>query len=326
MNPRAHNEHGFSTPMIAILGVVAGIWMLGIAAMVVPGMGAVTRDRARDVARSSAEAALDWGIKELNDPDSRSSVDGKTNVAVPAELLGDPNYVAKLTVASIAPPTNSYLYDPQVDPTRPNSTIQDGNGWRVLTATVQAPGAVTRTVRVILKPNYRVNNLPGAPITQVVDGDPAPIFSNAAFAQLGLGGTGNLVTNSYDSDVLPNPAIFEDADGDIGSNTNISLRGNSHIGGDTNVFSTVGNPAVVATGANNVTVSGNINVNGAAANFPSVDPSHIKQYLSQDTVKLPPVPSAPSSAADLGGYMNLAGNSELLLNARQAKIAGRYYS
>jgi hypothetical protein len=320
MKSPIRNEEGFSLPMVAMLGVVAGFWMLGMAAMVVPSMGRVTTDRARDVARSSAEAALDWGIQNLNDPVNRTNVDGKTNVTVPSELLGDPNYQAKLSVSNLAPPTNSYLYDPQVDPNSAMSTIQGGNGWRVLTATVKAPGSAVRTVRVILKPSYRVTNQPGAPVSQVVDGDPSPIFANAAFSQLGVGGTGNLYTNSYDSDNNVNPGFFQDKDGDVGSNSSIALKGNSHIGGDANIFSTPGETNTVASGTSNVTVSGNVNANGGATGFPSVDPSHVKQYLNNDPIKLPPVPSAPSGAADLGTYMNLAGNNEVQLSAKQAKL------
>lgn len=320
MQFRNRNQSGFSLPMVALLGIVAGFWMLGVAAMVVPSMGRITVDRARDVARSSAEATLDWGIQQLNNPLTRSNVDNQSNVSVPVEVMGDPNYVGKLTVDNLAPPTNSYLYDPQVDPNRPNSTIQGGNGWRVVTATVTAPGNTSRTVRVILKPFYRVTTQPGAPVQEVVDGDPAPIFDNAAFSQMAMGGSGNLWTNSYDSAVSVNPNSFNDDDGDVGTNSSLALRGNSHIGGDANVFSTIGDPRIVASGASNVTVSGYVNANGAATNFPSVDPSHIKQYLSNDPVKLPPVPSAPSTAADLGSYMNLSGNDELNISAKQARL------
>jgi hypothetical protein len=234
--------------------------------------------------------------------------------------MGDSNYSGTLRVDNISPPVDSYLYDPQTDPTQPNSTIKDGNGWRVLTANVVAPGGVQRTVRVILKPNYQVTNQPGKPITQVVDGDPTPIYTNAAFSNNPLGGGGNLWTNSYDSDVSTNPYYYDDKDGDVASNTYIALKGNSHIGGNSNVFSTPGSYAVVATGSSNVTVSGNINVNGAASGFPSVDPSHIKQYLANDPIKLPPVPSAPSGSADLGANLNLSGNNVVSLNAKQARL------
>lgn len=320
MQFRNRNQSGFSLPMVAILGIVAGLWMLGVTAMVVPSMGRVTVDRARDVARSSAEATLDWGIQQLNNPATRSNVDSQANVSVPAEVMGDPDYVGKLTVANIAPPTSSYLYDPQLDSNQPYSTIKDGNGWRVVTATVTAPGNTSRTVRVILKPSYKVTNQQGAPVQEVVDGDPAPIFDSAAFSQMSMGGNGNLWTNSYDSAVSVNPNWFNDDDGDVGSNAGLSLRGNSHIGGDANVFSAIGDPRVVASGGSNVTVSGYINVNGSATNFPSVDPSHIKQYLTNAPIKLPPVPSAPSTAADLGSYMNLSGNDELSISARQARL------
>ena len=320
MHTARRDQSGFSLPTMCVLSVIAGLWMLATAALVVPSMGRIASEHARDVARSSAEASLDWGIQQLNNPASRITLDGQNCVSVPASLMGDSNYQGSLTVRNISPPVDSYLYDPQIDPTQPNSTIQGGNGWRVLTANVTAPNGVSRSVRVILKPNYRVTNQPGAPISQVVDGDPAPMFANAAFSNMSLNGTGNLVTNSYDSANGANPIKYDDKDGDIGSNTGITLKGNSHIGGNGNVFSKPGGTNVVATGAPNVTVSGNLNINGAASNFPALDPSHINQYLTNDPVKLAPVPGAPSGSADLGSTLNMAGNNVVSLSAKQARL------
>jgi hypothetical protein len=319
----ARQETGFTLPTVAMLGVLAGFWMLGTAALVVPSMGRISAERARDVARSSAEAALDWGIQQLNDPTARSHVDKKNGVSVPSSLLGDPHYTATITVADVSPPVSSYLYDQTTDPNAANSTIQGGNGWRVVTASVNTNNGTVRRVRVILKPNYVNTVTPGVPIVNVVNGNPQSLFANAAYSIADLGGTGNLTTNSYDSDVTVNPTTFLKKYGNVGSNTDVALNGNTSIGGDVSVNSPIGQTDVNATGGPNVTVSGDVVTNGSASDFPGVDPSHVKEYQSNDPVKLPPAPSAPSGSADLGNALSsLAGNNTVTLSNHGATIGG----
>jgi Tfp pilus assembly protein PilX len=320
LHPR--NEAGFTLPTVLALGVVAGMWMLGTAALVVPSAGRITMDRARDVSRASAEAALDWAVQRLNDPQQRSSIDGKVNIAVPPTVLADgENFSATVTVTNAAPPTECYLYDSNIDPTQPASNISDGNGWRAVTATVTPRGSMgaARTVRVILKPTYALT----PDITHVVEtyeGDPVSLFAKAAFVKMDLGGLGSLTTNSYDSAVTPSPSSFQNQYADIGTNRSAILRGYSSIGGDLVVTAPKGTTSTVATGVDNARVHGKITANGDVSGFDTTSAENMYKFESRDPLTLPPVPAAPSDAVDLGTRLNVSGSSVVRLSATAARL------
>lgn len=308
-------QSGFSLPTVVALGVVAGMWVLGTASIVIPSQGRVAHERTADITRSSAEAALDWACSQLNNPSTRSTVDGATNVAVPSSVMSSSNVSGTISVITSQPPGTSYLYDAQCDPAV-NGTIIGGNNWRVMTATVgSSSGALSgrRTVRVILKPVY-VTGIQTT--TSTVAGPPVSFVNNAGFGGQSIGGNGNVTTDSYDSRVTPNPTggDFSTTGGDLGTNGTAGFVGNATIGGDLNITSNPpGSTNTVGTATSNVHVNGDITSNGSVSGFNHVDGTTSTSQTNPQ-VSLPPTPTAPDGSTNLGA-ISLSGNNSLTLTA-----------
>lgn len=321
MKARIRKKGGFSLPTIVGLGMIAGIWMLGTAALVIPSVGRITAERAKDVSRSTAEAALDWQVSQMNGNTStymNMGANSSMSSSVPSNVL-PPSYGTQYTgnviVAAIACPNNSYLYDQTIDPTYNNSIVVNGqNAWRVVTATVQPTGnaAAARTVRVILKPIYAATTNTTTSTAQGW-GDPVSMFNMAAFGNSNIGGVGNMTTNSYDSAVSGGQptewTAFDTKSGDVGTNASASLTGNSTVGGSVVISNPSGNGSTVSMGPN-ANVSQKVITNGSTS---GVSSNQIQPYTG-DAVRLPPAPAAPSGSTDLGA-ISLSGNKSMTLTA-----------
>lgn len=292
-------QSGFSLLTVMLIGMTAVLWVSALMATVMPSYQQVSHSRLSSALRSSAEAALDWAVAELNS--GHSSIDDLTNngtassaVSVPSNVLGSYGTPTTATVAvsNIQPPADSYLYDPRLDPA--NAATNGGiteNGWRMVTATAQI-GSKSKSVRVILKPNYTET----------------PTFDMAIFMDHGLtlAGTG-MTLDSYDSSRGAYGGMNVSTLGaDIGSNGLINI-GNSNIGGNLYGFSDPVNDTthtVIESGPTAV-VNGGVMTNALASSrldtvtlgmgLPAGTPA-VQESLSLDQKSLPPVPSHPTGA------------------------------
>jgi hypothetical protein len=305
VNVRA--ESGFSLPTLMALAVVAGLFLLGTASLVMPACVRVATERVRDMQRSCSEAGLDWAIAQLNAPGNRADIDAdhvnsSRTTSLPSSVLSNQNFTGSVTVENIPCPTYSSLYRAQLDAANPNSYITTGNGWRVVTCNITGNG-FTRSVRVVLAPIYTTTTSGGAP---------RYYFTAAAFAGSNLAGNGNTTVNSYDSTINPNPTTFQNTGANVGTNGTASFTGNANVGGNLTVLSNGNNNAI---GGPNVKVHGNIVSNGTVTGFNSsnVD-GQVLQNQSNPPQTLPPAPTAPAGATDLGA-VSLSGNRTMTLTA-----------
>lgn len=311
------NQRGFSLATVMLIGITAVLWVSALMGTVMPSYQQVSRGRVTNVLRSSAEAALDWAVAELNV--TNSGLDDLTNdgaansaIAVPTDVLGSYGMpsTATVSVANVQPPQSSYLYDPRLDPANAatNGGI-DENGWRMVTATAQT-GAQQKSVRVILKPNYTNT----------------PTFEMAIFMDHGLtlNGTG-MTLDSYDSSVgAYGGSNVSDLGADIGSNGAINI-GNSNIGGSIYSFTNPMNdtthtvaesgPGAVVTGGvmSNALASSRFDTITQGRGLPAGTPV-IQESLAVEQKGLPPVPSHPSTATYIA-TIGASGRTSTVLEA-----------
>jgi hypothetical protein len=179
-------------------------------------------------------------------------------------------------------------------------------------------------VRVILKPIYTTT----AGETVWVPGPKRPMFPGPMSSPGQIGGVGNTITNSYDSRQNPNPSVFDNYDGDVSTNTSLSISGNTSIGGDASVTNTPGNTADVVSGSGNAKIHGDISSNGGVgSHFDSKTNvgGQVTENASNDPMQFAPTPAAPSGAADLGSALNIAGNNTITLSAKGATLANKQF-
>lgn len=293
------NQHGFSLATVMLIGITSVLWVSALMTTVMPSYNQVAKGRVTNVLRSSAEAALDWAVAELNT--AQSGIDDLTDdgvanspTSVPSDVLGSYGMPtsALVSVSNTQPPQSSYLYDPLLDPANAatNGGI-DENGWRMVTATAQA-GSQQKSVRVILKPNYTNT----------------PTFEMAIFMDHGLSLSGaGMTLDSYDSALgAYGGTNVSDLGADIGSNGLISI-GNSNIGGniysltnpvnDTTLTATESGPEAVVTGGVicNALASSRFDTITQGRGLPAGTPA-IQESQASEQKDLPPVPSHPTSA------------------------------
>jgi hypothetical protein len=305
--------NGFSIATVLCIGVVSCLWMFGTASLVIPAAGRVTRERVADLTRSSAEAGLDWAVTQLNDPSRRATIDHQT-VAIPSSVLALNTLSGSVTVADYPAPVSSYLYDQTCDwnhstwngqATTTCNNVYGGNGWRLLTATVNAGSANSRQVRVILKPVYSATTQ-----SSYIAGSPQPFFGTALSSGQGVLVGGGLSTDSYTSSVgNPQPSSgFDTQDASIISNGVAAIGGSSVIGGDVSSYSS--DDAAVVLG-NNASVLHNVVTNGAAQGNMSAIQGSYSAHAGCPTANFPPSPTAPANATPV--TLALASNDTVTL-------------
>ncbi|HEY9792310.1 MAG TPA: hypothetical protein V6D22_18045 [Candidatus Obscuribacterales bacterium] len=297
-------ERGFVIAAALLMSIVVVCTTTAAAAMMMPSLKAMMTSRFSDVSRAQAEAALDWSVCQLNDPNNRSSLDGMT-VGVPSTVMSS-GFSGTVECDNIAAPTYSYLYDPLADVNNSVAGITGGNGWRTVTATV-TNGVYKKKVRVILKPIYQTGTQTET-TTTTVNGPAQGIFTNALFSQQTLTASGGITTNSFDP--TNTAAGFSNTGGNIGSNTAVVLDGTTTIGGNVAVDSIpAGSTTQTVVTSNGVsTVSGAISSNGLVSGVSGSGGT--VQSATNAQQLLPPVPSAPSTATNLG-TVNLTGKQSL---------------
>lgn len=319
---RQRDEGGFSLVSVLAMSTICSLWLVALLAYVLPSYQKAMAGRQQGLLRSGAEAALDWGVNQLNRqmsgqggwPVDDAVADGVPVVtAVPAVVLGNPAMSAVIMVNNTPAPVNSYVYDPLLDPNQPQSRAPS-NGWRTVQA-VTRMGTLTKHLAVILRPDYA--NSPGTPTT-------VPLFAYAMFGRSQLQVNGQAATDSYDSSLGPYSVTNNRSNlgGDLGTNGSASLGG-AQIGGNLSVFSTpMGSTSIVAAGGAQINIAGTVTTNGEVSGLNASNtgtalppgPSPIQTQQSNAQKSLPAVPSAPATATNLGS-LSLSGNSSRTLTA-----------
>lgn len=360
MKSDIRRQSGFSLPTIIALGVVASLWMLGTASLVVPAAAKMTSERTADMARASAEAGLDYALGQLNAPTTRqnslaTAFGQSTIVPMPASVMADyqanpptgqasTKFTGTLNFQNVAPPSvgapwsdtyTSYLYDATVDNQNAASALYNnnnssGNMWRIVTATV-SNGVVSRAVRVILKPT-----LGNTTKMEAVPGTPIPIFAFSFFGIGNVGGNGNTTVNSYDSRTNPHPTTFDTLKTHLNNQTSnpqldlatsgygdVGTNGSASLAGNGSIG---GNLQVFGSNPQVNSASGgpNTSVDGAIQSIQDsgfgTETAHEVTTPSSPQV-IPPAPPAPTNPTPLPGGGNTI---NLTGNSTMTLTAGNY--
>lgn len=302
-------QKGFSMALVLGMGLLASIWILAIAAWILPTFQKMGQTRAQTSARAGSEAALDWTVAQLNElangrasaipddatADGMPSTPWNTGTAVPSDRL-PPGATARVWINNISPPGGpnanyeSYVYDPQLDPSV-NKNIVTGNGWREVTATARF-GSYTKSVRLILKPGYKSKYT----------------FNFAAYVANSLVGSGNhsVIIDGYLG--LPSAKVSgmsSLATSGISTTSTLNLGGSgSSIDGDVTYYGPAaaegGAPHIISEGAR---IKGNFSTNdpnGIAQT--GVPPANVDKTYTAAAGNSPPdltVPTAPEGAKTL---------------------------
>ncbi|GEM_PF-2565256 len=208
---RKSSDRGMSLVTVAALGVVVSSWLFAISASVLPMFQRAAIGRYTTILRCSAEAGLDYVVDQLNNSITNgqitSSLLGASNIAVPAQALGNSAATVNVSVAQMAPPPSSAIYE----------SWSKATDWQVVTATASYAG-MQKSIRVVLAPQYNqvtVNN---------------PYFT------YGMWGSSFIIINGNGNTAGWSQGAVDPLGGNIGSNGYVSMSGNATIGGSINVF------------------------------------------------------------------------------------------
>jgi hypothetical protein len=266
MKSRIRSEGGFSLPTIIGLGVVAGLWVLGTASLIIPTQYRIQKERLADQLRATNEAAVDWAVAQIcQDPTNVGNMNTTWQFptsAWPYSSDLQKNFNGRIEITTAPAPADTYLHNP-AKPALP---------WKIVTATLQRTdtmmGTERRRVRVLLQPT-EVAMQTVTPTQVVVPGNPIPIFGGAMAADGDVGGSGNLYTETRDSkDPSYKNQNDKDAPASIFSNTSVALTGNSNVGGE------VGAPegGSISLGSQVVVHQGNSTPAGDPMQMPTMRP------------------------------------------------------
>lgn len=304
MNTKLRSRKGMSLVMVISLGVVATLWMIGTAAVLLPTFQRITANRTNDVMRDGAELALDWALAQVNSPSTRAALDAspgqsKTssvpNAVLPASMQ---SYSASVTVSNTNPPNYSYLYSPNFTGT----AIIGISGFRVVTATFNSPGGTLhKSVQVILMPTYNVSSTSStitSTSTSIIQGPPQYLFSQSMASPGTITFNGGGTTNSYDSSISRNPSTFDTYGAGVWTNSSLTFNGNgNNVGGTITVAnsSSGGNATGSATAYNNnVSATGNVSSGITTSGTVTSSDSNLSP------MQFDGVPSAPSTSTNIG--------------------------
>lgn len=320
---------GFAFASAVTYTALGAMWLLLITSAVMPTYQYANNYAYRTMNRNYSESGLDWAIAQLTAAKESGGVsaiddlseDGSPKTStIPSNILGSDVHVT-VSVNNIKPPTNSFLYDSQLDPLQ-DGAIVASNQWRVVQVTSQYAG-LTHSIRTILKPMY---NPPGGA---------SPYFRMLLLGNEDITVNGVVTTDGYDSRT-PLP-ILDLYGGSLGSNSNISLNGPAVIGGSLYVNSTPkgSTSAEVASATVASKVTDQVKVNGVTKGLKSttgilpgvldnvmglgnglprggerLNPMDVS--LAADSFLIPPPKPAPTAAIDLGA-VNVTGTGKIVI-------------
>lgn len=339
---------------VAALGALTMAWLFAISAAILPMYQRAAVGRFQTVLRSSAEAALDYAVAELNaalsaeavSPIDDASEDGTPRSTwVPAAVLNNSGAQVAIQVNNVPVPAWSALYDPLKDPQNPNSYFAgQSNRWRTVTATAWYAG-FKKSILVVLEPISQARTI-GSGASQGQVSTVVPYFRYALFSRDALTLSDSAKTDGYDSrngsyggtNVLP-------TEGDVATNKTIAVSDSARIGGDVMVFSEplASLTNVVSTGSGNAKINDQLVINGLPSGWkgtPGPVASPDDNVLGMDRPVLPPdslsynpilvsqssapahIPAAPAAGSDTMnvGSLNVSGNKTVSLPPGDYKV------
>ncbi|MBI4532777.1 MAG: hypothetical protein HY711_02425 [Candidatus Melainabacteria bacterium] len=334
-----HSADGFSLVTVAALGAVSMLWLFAISAAVVPAYQKASESRYFTVVRSSAEAALDYTVNELNQAMAAGQVSAidDTNAdgvpvitSIPTDAIGNSLATASVRINNVAAPTTSSIYDALLVPADPGD-----NGWRIIEATATYAG-FSRTIRAILQP--QLSSTPSTTTTT------QPYFTYAMFGRSYLSMSGNARSDGYDSRLgaytaSPSTANRDPLAGSVGSNGSGTLSGNAVVGGDLDIFVQPPGSSVVASRSGNATVNDEVHLNGSGSGGFDGDGSGTDNVLGMSVSPRPPdynayqplqtnsdiqypaAPTAPATAYNVG-TISVSGNGRLIVDPAASAPTG----
>lgn len=355
MRRQPHHNHrsnrAFSLVTVSALGAVAMMWLFAVSAAVLPTYQRAAAGRFQIVARSAAEAGLDYAVAELNaacaagvtSPIDDTTQDNLPKVSTaPESAISNSGAQVTISVNNVLAPLWAASYNELKDSNHRDSPFfGQPNRWRSVLATARYAG-ITRRVIVVLEPIATATTTPGGGSTGTTS-TPQPYFRYAMFGRATVTMTGNARTDGYDSrSGSYGGTNVKRTAGDVGTNGSAALSGNTVVGGDLMVFSSPpgSTTSVVATGSNNVTINDQLVVNGVETGFtgtnglsalpgdnvlgmdrPPADPSYQPILKSQTNTPpdFPPAPSAPDGAVNLGS-ISISGNTTVKIPPGDYKV------
>lgn len=340
------SEEGYSLVAVTAFTVVAGCWMLMTASVAFPVYQKSVEMKYWSTVRGSAEAGLDYAVSQLDTAYRTGAtstyddtvIDGiAKSTTVPSGVIGSGATVT-ISVNNLRAPATAAVYNTQLDDQQTNNIVGNKNLWRIVSATATYAG-LSSTVRVVLAPVMTQ--------TSSSDGDPdegttstvnTPFFQYALFSQNALTASGNMTSDAYDSRLgAYSSTNRNNYNGHVGSNTSVSIGGNTNIGGNLTVFSLPkgSTTAVVASRNSNAQVQNQVKVNGITSGFTGTNgatPSAgdnvlamefgsprtgdyatpLDKSLSTDQMTLSVAPSAPNGAYNVGS-ISVSGNGVVVI-------------
>lgn len=295
------SARGISSITLVLIAAVALMWVLSLCAVIVPSYNEISRARQMATLRMDLESSLNWAVDQLssNTPDIDDKVaDGiASDYAVPQNVVTDGSKVT-ISINNVPPAKDSGMYVDSLDSSIRANNIAE-NGWRVVIAR-GVRGGLHKSMRAVLMPAYGRGN-----------GPTTAIFDYALFA------TGDVtfedsVEVSVIGDPTPNSTV-------MASNSTLTIAKGNHVQGSVRVASMPKGDLSkkVLNIEKGVVIDGVAQANGAidVASSAKVlnqsnDPAGaIQQGLSMDPRVTPPVPSAPSTATNLGAVKVAAGET-----------------
>lgn len=346
-SPESKNsrDQGFSMVAVTAFTVVAGCWMLMTAGIALPVYQKAAEFRYWSAVRGSAEAGLDYAVSQLDTAYRAGTtstyddtiIDGTAkSTTVPGSVIGSAATVV-VTVNNVRAPSTTAVYNTQLDDQVSGNVVGNKNLWRIVSATSTYAG-LSSTVRVVLAPIMTVNPASSGSGSSGTTTTNTPFFQYALFSQNALSTSGNMHSDAYDSRLgAYSSSNKNNYRGNVGSNTSISIGGNTAIGGNLQVFSLPkgSTTAVVASRNANATVANQVKVNGITSGLTGTTgtapggsdnvlameygsprtgdyTTPIDKSLSADQMTLSVAPSAPQGAYNVGA-ISVSGNGVVIV-------------
>lgn len=222
---QTRTDAGFSLVAVTAILIISSLWASAMMGAMLPTYERITTMKVQNLARSSAEAGIDYAIGSLNaaiGSAQASSLDATTlgttkTTQLPSSITGNTGSQVSVTVYNEAPPTTSMLYDPNIAYMVSKKLMS--NPYRRIESQAIL-GGTARTVRVIV-----------APILNSPNFVPFAIFGNTALNIIGLStfDSYNLATGDpFKTTSYTNNDNNYNIYADVGSNGNITVLGSGN--------------------------------------------------------------------------------------------------
>lgn len=236
--PNFRNERGISLATTMAIGTVSMLWVGAMAATVLPAYNRISITKNKNIARTSAETALDVVIADMNKnfdgTSTSSSYDqpqlDQSRVSTVPVTTADGVVPVRVTVYNRFPEgsgTNmSTIYDATL-----NNQSEKSRYYRIIESRAQV-GRYVKTVRAALEPMFVLNNNNNQNNNNNTTAD-GIVFPFAGFGDAGMSIVGRTTVDSYDPN--DNTAWKNRLFANVGSNVNTG-----HVGQDEYNYMSIG--------------------------------------------------------------------------------------